>query len=404
MESKLRKKFIYFSVGIISTVVLAIMAFVNFANFYNISHSSDELLKTLVENNGVMPSFAVVNENADEKKTLYLKNFSNRFFTVRTDNQKNVVTVNTDDVFFTSASEAVEYAKTVLAKGKHSGYYKGFKYVVENTDKGKLIAFVDVVKDYNVFYSNLGNSVIISLLVLGFVTLFSFILSKKAVAPMVQAYEKQNAFITDASHELKTPLAIINTSADVLEMEGGESKWTGNIHKQVNRLNGLIGNLISLTKLEESDDLDRLEFSLSDTLDDCVMDVKDYALSLDKNIVTDIEKDISFKGDEKLIRQVIGILFDNAIKYAREKSDINVQLKKQNKKIVFTVENEADNLEIKNYNILFERFYRADSSRNSKTGGYGIGLSIAQSIVLKHKGKISADSVDGERIVFTVKL
>ncbi|MEB3025504.1 MULTISPECIES: HAMP domain-containing sensor histidine kinase [unclassified Parvimonas] len=404
MESKLRKKFIYFSVGIISTVVLAIMAFVNFANFYNISHSSDELLKTLVENNGVMPSFAVVNENADEKKTLYLKNFSNRFFTVRTDNQKNVVTVNTDDVFFTSASEAVEYAKTVLAKGKHSGYYKGFKYVVENTDKGKLIAFVDVVKDYNVFYSNLGNSVIISLLVLGFVTLFSFILSKKAVAPMVQAYEKQNAFITDASHELKTPLAIINTSADVLEMEGGESKWTGNIHKQVNRLNGLIGNLISLTKLEESDDLEKLDFSFSDVLNDCVMDVKDYATSLDKNIVTDIEKGISFKGDEKLIRQVIGILFDNAIKYAREKSDINVQLKKQNKKIVFTVENEADNLEIKNYNILFERFYRADSSRNSKTGGYGIGLSIAQSIVLKHKGKISADSVDGERIVFTVKL
>jgi len=404
MESKLRKKFIYFSVGIISTVVLAIMAFVNFANFYNISHSSDELLKTLVENNGVMPSFAVVNENADEKKTLYLKNFSNRFFTVRTDNQKNVVTVNTDDVFFTSASEAVEYAKTVLAKGKHSGYYKGFKYVVENTDKGKLIAFVDVVKDYNVFYSNLGNSVIISLLVLGFVTLFSFILSKKAVAPMVQAYEKQNAFITDASHELKTPLAIINTSADVLEMEGGESKWTGNIHKQVNRLNGLIGNLISLTKLEESDDLEKLDFSFSDVLNDCVMDVKDYATSLDKNIVTDIEKGISFKGDEKLIRQVIGILFDNAIKYAREKSDINVQLKKQNKKIVFTVENEADNLEIKNYNILFERFYRADSSRNSKTGGYGIGLSIAQSIVLKHKGKISADSVDGERIIFTVKL
>lgn len=404
MESKLRKKFIYFSVGIISIVILAILAFVNVANFYNLKHSSDELLKTLIENNGVMPSFAVVNENADEKKTLYLKNFSNRFFTVRTDNQKNIVTVNTDDVFFTSASDAVDYAKTVLAKGKHSGYYKGFKYMVENTDKGKLIAFVDVVKDFDVFYSNLGNSVIISLLVLGLVTFFSYVLSKKAVAPMVQAYEKQNAFITDASHELKTPLAIIKTSADVLEMEGGESKWTGNIHKQVNRLNGLIGNLISLTKLEESDDLDKLDFSFSDILNDCVTDVKDYALSLDKNIVTDIEDGISFKGNEKLIRQVIGILLDNAIKYAKENSDINVRLTKQNKKIVFTVENEADNLEIKNYNVLFERFYRADSSRNSKTGGYGIGLSIAQSIILKHKGKISADSIDGERIVFTVKL
>lgn len=403
MESKLRKKFIYFSVGIIAIVLLSIMAFVNVTNFYNLKRSSDELLKTLVENNGVMPSFKL-NDNSKEEKTVYLKNFSNRFFTVKTDNKKNVITVNTDDVFFTSASEAVEYAKDVLSSGKSRGYYGGFKYVVENTENGKLIAFVDVVKDFDVFYSNLGNSVVISFFVLGFVTFFSFVLSKKAVAPMVQAYEKQNAFITNASHELKTPLAIINTSADVLEMESGESKWTGNIHKQVNRLNGLIGNLISLTKLEESDDLDRLEFSLSDTLDDCVMDVKDYALSLDKNIVTDIEKDISFKGDEKLIRQVIGILLDNAIKYAREKSDINVKLTKQNKKIVFTVENEADNLEIKNYNILFERFYRADSSRNSKTGGYGIGLSIAQSIVLKHKGKISADSFDGERIVFTVKL
>ena len=403
MESKLRKKFIYFSVGIIAIVLLSIMAFVNVTNFYNLKRSSDELLKTLVENNGVMPSFKL-NDNSKEEKTVYLKNFSNRFFTVKTDNKKNVITVNTDDVFFTSASEAVEYAKDVLSSGKSRGYYGGFKYVVENTENGKLIAFVDVVKDFDVFYSNLGNSVVISFFVLGFVTFFSFVLSKKAVAPMVQAYEKQNAFITDASHELKTPLAIINTSADVLEMESGESKWTGNIHKQVNRLNGLIGNLISLTKLEESDDLDRLEFSLSDTLDDCVMDVKDYALSLDKNIVTDIEKNISFKGDEKLIRQVIGILLDNAIKYAREKSDINVKLTKQNKKIVFTVENEADNLEIKNYNILFERFYRADSSRNSKTGGYGIGLSIAQSIVLKHKGKISADSFDGERIVFTVKL
>ena len=403
MESKLRKKFIYFSVGIIAIVLLSIMAFVNVTNFYNLKRSSDELLKTLVENNGVMPSFKL-NDNSKEEKTVYLKNFSNRFFTVKTDNKKNIITVNTDDVFFTSASEAVEYAKDVLSSGKSRGYYGGFKYVVENTENGKLIAFVDVVKDFDVFYSNLGNSVVISFFVLGFVTFFSFVLSKKAVAPMVQAYEKQNAFITDASHELKTPLAIINTSADVLEMESGESKWTGNIHKQVNRLNGLIGNLISLTKLEESDDLDRLEFSLSDTLDDCVMDVKDYALSLDKNIVTDIEKDISFKGDEKLIRQVIGILLDNAIKYAREKSDINVKLTKQNKKIVFTVENEADNLEIKNYNILFERFYRADSSRNSKTGGYGIGLSIAQSIVLKHKGKISADSFDGERIVFTVKL
>ena len=403
MENKLRKKFIYFSVGIISIVTVIIIGFVNFAIFYNLNRNSDELLKTLAENNGVMPKIAMVENSDYDQRVLYLKNISNRFFTVRTDVQKNIITVNTDDVFFTSAQEAVEYAKTVLSKGQSRGFYKGFKYLIEDTGKGKLIAFVDVVKDYGVIYSNLGNSIIIGIVVLFLVALFSFLLSKKAVRPMVQAYKKQNAFITDASHELKTPLAIIKTSADVLEMENGECKWTGNIHKQVNRLNELIGNLISLTKLDESDELEKFEFSFSDILTESVTDVKDYALSLNKNIVANIEKGISFKGNEELIRKVIYILLDNSIKYAKENSDINVNLSRQNRRIVFTIENEADNLEIKNYNVLFERFYRSDSSRNSKTGGYGIGLSIAQSIVLKHRGRISADSFDRKKIIFSVK-
>ena len=403
MENKLRKKFIYFSVGIISIVTVIIIGFVNFAIFYNLNRNSDELLKTLAENNGVMPKIAMVENSDYDQKVLYLKNISNRFFTVRTDVQKNIITVNTDDVFFTSAQEAVEYAKTVLSKGQSRGFYKGFKYLIEDTGKGKLIAFVDVVKDYGVIYSNLGNSIIIGIVVLFLVALFSFLLSKKAVRPMVQAYKKQNAFITDASHELKTPLAIIKTSADVLEMENGECKWTGNIHKQVNRLNELIGNLISLTKLDESDEVEKCEFSFSDILSESVTDVKDYALSLNKNIIANIEKGISFKGNEELIRKVIYILLDNSIKYAKENSDINVNLLRQNRRIVFTIENEADNLEIKNYNVLFERFYRSDSSRNSKTGGYGIGLSIAQSIVLKHRGRISADSFDGKKIIFSVK-
>ncbi|WP_313961825.1 HAMP domain-containing sensor histidine kinase [uncultured Parvimonas sp.] len=403
MENKLRKKFIYFSVGIISIVTVIIIGFVNFAIFYNLNRNSDELLKTLAENNGVMPKIAMVENSDYDQRVLYLKNISNRFFTVRTDVQKNIITVNTDDVFFTSAQEAVEYAKTVLSKGQSRGFYKGFKYLIEDTGKGKLIAFVDVVKDYGVIYSNLGNSIIIGIVVLFLVALFSFLLSKKAVRPMVQAYKKQNAFITDASHELKTPLAIIKTSADVLEMENGECKWTGNIHKQVNRLNELIGNLISLTKLDESDELEKFEFSFSDILSESVTDVKDYALSLNKNIIANIEKGISFKGNEELIRKVIYILLDNSIKYAKENSDINVNLLRQNRRIVFTIENEADNLEIKNYNVLFERFYRSDSSRNSKTGGYGIGLSIAQSIVLKHRGRISADSFDGKKIIFSVK-
>ena len=116
-------------------------------------------------------------------------------------------------------------------------------------------------------------------------------------------------------------------------MESGQSKWTDNIHKQVSRLNGLIGNLISLTKLEELNSLEVLDFSLSDIVEESTNEVKDLALSLDKNILVDVEKDISFKGDEKLIIQLVNILLDNAIKYAREKTDIKVKRSRQNRKI-----------------------------------------------------------------------
>ena len=220
---------------------------------------------------------------------------------------------------------------------------------------------------------------------------------------MVNAYEKQKIFITDASHELKTPLAIINTSADVLEIENGNSKWLDNIHKQVNRMNELIGNMISLTKLEEEKELIKIDFSLSDLVMDISKEFEDLANSVNKRIDLDLEKNISYNGDENLIRQFISILLDNSIKYSKENSDIKVKLYKQNRKIVFSVENEAENLQKKKYDELFERFYRSDLSRNSKTGGYGIGLSLAQSIVLRHKGKLYAESFDGKSIIFTAK-
>lgn len=404
MEKKLRKKFIFFSVGVVFIVLILIAGCVNLINLSQLNYRSEAVSEILVENDGEFPK---MKNNGD---TDFLKDrlspemaFSNRFFTVKTDVEKNVITVNTGDVYLTSATEAVEYAKNVLKTGNQTGFLNGFKYTVSEKDYGILIVFVDVSRDFSVFYSTLRNSFLVSAIVLVAVAVLSLILSKKAVSPMVLAYEKQKRFITDASHELKTPLAIINTSADVLEMEKGTSKWTDNIHKQVIRLNELIGNLITLTKLEEEQKIEKKEFSFSDIIKEIFYEYELIMSNSNKKIVGDIDEGINFVGDEKLIRQFITILLDNSMKYAKENSTVNISLKKQNRKIVFSVENEADGLEVKNYDVLFERFYRSDNSRNSKTGGYGIGLSVAKTIVLQHKGKISAESSDGKSIIFKAK-
>lgn len=403
MEKKLRKKFIYFSVGIIFFVLLSVSSFINISNLFTIRERSDILLNILAENDGEF------SKTIDKSDIEILKNrltpkitLSNRFFAVKTDIEQNVITVNTVDLYLTSSKDAVEYAKKALKTGKTTGYIDRFKYKIKKTDYGLLIVFIDLSSDFDNFYYTLKNSFLISFVVLILVFVISFLLSKKVVSPMVKAYEKQKSFITDASHELKTPLAIINTNTDVIEMENGASKWTLSIHKQVERLNELVKNLISLAKLEE-EEIQKTNFSLSDIIYEISNDYEEVCKNINRELKLNIEKNIQINADEKLIRKLITILIENAVKYSKENTQIKLNLEKQNKKIIFTIENEADNLKIKKYDELFERFYRADFSRNRKTGGYGIGLSIAQSIAIKHKTKIQAESLDGKTIKFSIK-
>lgn len=403
MEKKLRKKFIYFSTGIIFIVLLSIVSFVNISNLFTIKERSDTLLEILAINDGEFSKTIDRSDISNLKDNMGPRiNFSNRFFAVKTDFEQNVIRVNTIDLYLTNTNDAIEYAKKALNRGKTKGIIDKFKYKIKKTEYGILIVFIDLTTELNNFYYTLENSFLISFFVLLLVIIISFFLSKKAVSPMVKAYEKQKSFITDASHELKTPLAIINTNTDVIEMENGENNWTKSIHKQVIRLNELIQNLISLAKLEEEEILKK-DFSFSETIKEVCTDYIEICKNNDKILNLDIEENIHLNADERLIKKLVVILLENAVKYSKEESVIKVSLEKENKKIIFSVENEAKNLEIRKYDELFERFFRSDASRNSKAGGYGIGLSIAQSIAIKHKTKIKAESFDGKSIIFSVK-
>lgn len=231
------------------------------------------------------------------------------------------------------------------------------------------------------------------------------VFSKKAIAPIAESYEKQKQFITDAGHELKTPLAIINTNVEVIEIDYGESQWTKSIHNQVFRLSDLVESLVSLTRMdEEKNQLTKKDFSLSDLVLEASEQFFEMSKLCDKQLVLEVEENISYHGNKQAISQLLSILIDNALKYGLKDNPIRVELKKQGKKIFLQTTNRAENLSTGNYDILFDRFYRADSSRNSKLKGYGIGLSLAKAIVLKHKGKITAKSPNGKTIIFTVQL
>ena len=406
MAEKLRRKFILVSVGAVSIVVFTIALFSNLINYTQILNHSDELLVLLAENDGHFP----MKEEPSLEYQLPPKispetPFSTRFFTVRLDNNRNVVETDTGKIASISTTEAFQYANKALQKGKSSHFIDHYRYLIVDQGDRSLIIFMDVERELEMFYIFLKNSLLICLIGTSAVFILVSLFSKRAIRPIVESYEKQKQFITDASHELKTPLAIINTNTEVLEMEYGESQWTKSTQNQITRLSGLVESLITLTRMdEEKMELLKTEFSLSDLIIKIAEQFKEWGNNQNKNLHLEVEDSISYYGNEESFSQLITILIDNAFKYSPKDSEIIISLKKQGKGIIFQTINQADHLSIGNYEQLFERFYRLDQSRNSQIGGQGIGLSIAQAIVKQHKGKIKAESPDGKTMVLTVQL
>lgn len=234
---------------------------------------------------------------------------------------------------------------------------------------------------------------------IGFAVVFVImvVLSERIVRPISESYKKQKRFITDAGHEIKTPLTIINANLDLLEMEIGENESVEEIKSQTKRLTSLTNDLVYLSKMEESEnDLIKVEFPLSDLVFETVSTFKALAQTQNKELIINVQPMISFSGNNKAIEQLISILMNNALRYSGEHGKIAVHLFENNKQIQLNVFNTTkEYVSPESLNYVFDRFYRTDSSRNSEKGGFGIGLSVAKAIVEAHNGKIRAYTNDG---------
>lgn len=403
MIEALRRKFIIIAVSSVFVVLFIIAGTINVLNYMEIESRANGIINMVSEHDGFLPKPNRERKNPKEdKKIMQDPAFSAHFFTAILEQDQNIKVTNMDKVLNMTEEQAVGYVRDVIEEGKSKGTMDHYKYKVIEKDYGRLIVFVDCMRDFEMSQAFLVNSITISLIGVTAVFFLVLIFSNKAIAPVVESYEKQKQFITDASHELKTPLAIISTNTEVLEMDYGESEWTKSIRNQVGRLSELVSSLVTLTRMDEERwQINAIDFSLSDAILEAAEPFKFLCQSVNKELVLDVDKNLSYFGNEESIRQLVAILLENAAKYAIEGSKISLSLRKQGKKYSLEVCNAAEGLEKGKMDVYFERFYRADSSRNSQTGGHGIGLSIAKAIVKKHKGKISAQSPDGKHLIIT---
>lgn len=391
MIQKLRSRFILLSMSALLAVLAVILVGMNLTNYLSVVHDADELLQLLSHNRGHFPSLG---EPLDKPMPELSPEapYQTRYFSVLLSSDGSVILAETGSIAAVDTAQAIELARSVTEKDREQGFAGDYRYRKFTENGNTRIIFLDCGQKLEAFRSFLYAGILICLCGFTVVFLILWLLSPRIIRPIAESYEKQKRFITDAGHEIKTPLTIIAADADVLEMEIGENEWLEDIKKQSAHLAALTNELVNLSRVEETDRKPAmLPFPISDVVEETAASFHAPALSQGKTLQLRISPMLSMRGDEKALRQLVSILLDNALKYSPEGSTISLTLERQGKGLRLSAANPcAAALTQEDVKHMFDRFYRADPSRNSKTGGFGLGLSIAQAIVSAHAGKLTA--------------
>jgi len=312
-----------------------------------------------------------------------------RFFYVKVDQSGNIIESNFEMMFDFSADNALRYITTALNSGRAKGNIESLSYLAAAKPYGRILVFVERSIDLLLLEQLNRTSLWAAGIVCPVLLCLAFFLAKWIVSPVKTSFIKQRRFISDAGHELKTPLTIISVNADVLQNEIGANRHLTQIKAQSERMNGLVHDLLSLAKAdEEQASIVMSKGSLSSAVLSAALEFESRAFEDGKSYSYDIAENIIYIGDEKQIRQLMSILIDNALTYSDAAGQINVSLSKDGNHSKISVFNTGIGVPDAERDKIFERFYRIDESRSRETGGYGIGLSIAKAITEAHKGKI----------------
>ena len=412
MIYRLQKRFILICTVSVLTVIALVFGVILVLNISSMNRNMDMLADRVSEGGGRFPgSFGEMMPH-DKKPPRNEQNFdfitpetpfSTRHFTVFFDKKGMVDQTFTDSIYAIDEDTAIEYAEKVMDDGEERGWISSYRYKVFSTEMGYGVVFVDGSMSRSAMMQSMTIAGIVLLGCAALVLILIFLLSKKAVKPIAESYEKQKQFVTDANHELKTPLTLILANLDIAEAELGKNEWLDDIRSEGHRMTELVNQLVALSRMdEEGQQMNITEVSFGDLVADTVSEFEPLAKDRGKALTASIDKEITCFGDEALLHRLVGILMDNAIKYCDQGGEISVTLHR-GRRVVLTVENTYSAVGEIELHRLFDRFYRADKARKF-TGGYGVGLSMAKAIVEKHKGGIAAYEKDSTHIGFKVVL
>ena len=408
MIKKLKSKIFWLIMVSISTITIGVIVLFSYYNYRNTINTSaffidrfygrEEREKPKGDIQNVEKQMGMENQKEfpkEERENIEIEGFYSVII-------KNSQIVNNDQNI---TEEVKQYALEVAQKNSDTGIVGNYIYRVDRQKNDETM--VMLVENENAI-THVKVLIITAITISIFSIIIIYIIAKKVsetiVRPVEETFQKQVEFISDASHELKTPLAVIEANADVLENEQGKSKWLTYIQNEIESMNKLINELLLLAKMENVDNInDYEEFDLSKEAEMIVSMFESMAYEKQVKISTSIQENIKFNGQKTDVEHILSTLIDNAIKHTEEKNDIIVNLKRDKENVLIEVKNRGEEIPKEERTKIFERFYRVDKARNREEKRYGLGLAIAKSTIQKYKGVIEVDYKEGYTI-FRVKL
>ena len=450
---RIRNRFIMTSTLTLFCVMLIMGGFIYLFGTITIRNEAQQIMRYIAENDGDLPKPDAIQNNDEESQgsdtdsgdehdnsftetmewSLYSifgvgdffdetpdSYYTTRYFAVLFDENETVSVIKTSHIAYIDEEQAEEYARIALDRPFRFGNFgRYYYYCADRESGGTIVVYLDRTEQLS-----LMRRVLISVLsILGLGTFLSFfimrLLSKGFVRTEMENVEKQKQFITNASHELKTPLAVIKANTEMQEMMDGESEWSQSTLRQVDRMTGLIGNLVQIARAQEMTDGELAPTDIAAAVSETADSFAPVAASDGKKLEKEIPDSLVIKSSDSSMRQLTSLLVDNAIKYCDDGGTIKVELTRSRRGAVLTVSNDYAEGANVDYTRFFERFYRQDEAHTISAGtvagsseggsgertgksGYGIGLSIAESLVKSMKGSIDV-SWDKGRILFTCK-